>query len=88
MAVQDPKFEIFRITVDGVDKGGEYVLRFQNPDTLKWYNTGTISVTASASTVKSRVNSYFWSKYRGRVSVNRTMYLANGTETTSSTNAT
>jgi len=87
IGVADPKFETFRITVTNVDLTGFYIVSFQNPSNLEWWNSGQIQVDASASNVRSNIRGYFTSKYGSDVSVNRTMYLANGTETTSTTNA-
>jgi hypothetical protein len=83
----DSKFETFRITVNLFDTNGFYIISFQNPSDLEWWNSGQIQVDASASNVRSNIRGYFTSKYGSDVAVNRTMYFANGTETTSSTDA-
>ena len=42
--VNDSKFETFKITIDDVQKGGTYVLRYQNPDNLEWTNSEQVTV--------------------------------------------
>lgn len=39
LGTEDLKRETFRVTIDNVDKGGTFVLRFQNPDDLSWTNS-------------------------------------------------
>ena len=79
---------MFRITVDGVNLGGEYLVRFQDPDDLSWYNSDLMPVDASSDKMRREIYRYFYRKYRSNVSVNKTMYDVNGTETTSSSTAT
>jgi len=86
--VKDPKFDTTRITVTNPSKGGTYFLSFQDPGDLKYTLSEEISVTASASSFKQKVKGYYWSKYRSNIHVNMTMYMANGTNTTNSTEAT
>lgn len=88
IGVNDSKHEVFRITVDGVNLGGTYLLRFQDPDDLSWTNSNEMAVYSSKSTMRSSIKGFFWSKYRTDIEVNLTMYDVNGTETTSSSNAT
>ena len=38
----DPKFETFRITVTNVDLTGFYIVSFQNPSDLEWWNSEQI----------------------------------------------
>jgi hypothetical protein len=47
-----------------------------------------MSVDASSGTVSRAIDGYFWSKWRSHISVNKTQYDSNGTETTSSENTT
>lgn len=47
-----------------------------------------MDVTCSVGQMRRAVVGYFWSKYRTNVAVNRTWYDANGTETSSSSDAT
>ena len=87
IGVGNATHEVFRITVDGVNSGGTYILRFQDPEDLKWTNSAEISVDASSGTLRGAINSFFSSKYGSNVAVNRTRYDENGTETTSSSDA-
>jgi hypothetical protein len=47
-----------------------------------------VAADASASTMKNAVKSYYSDNFGSGISVNKTMYDINGTETTNSTNAT
>jgi len=73
VAVKDPKFEQTRVTVTNIDLGGTYYLSFQNPSDLQYTVSGEISVTASASSFRSKVKSYYWDNFRTDITVARTM---------------
>ena len=60
----------------------------QNPTDLTQHVSTEIPADASASQVYYAIRGYYWTFYRTGISVNKTMYDINGTETTNSTNAT
>jgi hypothetical protein len=88
LGVNDSQHEIFRITVNDVQQGGTYILRFQDPDDLSWYNSAEIAAYSGSGTIRSAIYGYFNSKWGSDISVNWTRYDSNATETESSSNTT
>ena len=62
-------------------------MNFQEPKNLNTRVEGPINVGASASSLRNAIRGFYWRYYRSDISVNRTMYMANGTNTTNVTEA-
>ena len=55
---------------------------------MKFVPSEEIPADASASQMRNAVKSYYYSKFRSDITVNKTMYDVNGISTTNSTAAT
>jgi hypothetical protein len=82
------QFEVSRITVDNVESAGNYKINFQDPSDMKYVKSESVSANATASEMKNAVKAYYSNKFGSDIIVNKTMYLANGTNTTNQTAAT
>lgn len=82
---QEQVFERTQIEVDGVD-AGQFKVVFMHPTTLKPNATKNyISMNATASELKSAVKDYYQFVVNCDIDVTRTMFNADGNETTNAT---
>lgn len=79
-------FEVSKVTVDNVGTG-TYKINFQSPN-MTYVPSNSINSNSTAAEMRSAVYNYYASLFGSDVTVNRTMYLANGTNTTNATAAT
>lgn len=59
-------------------EGGRYVLSFQNPTTLAFRASSSISVDATEKDMKNAVESYYTSTFAAHVDITRKSYDADG----------
>jgi len=83
-------YESSRITVNNVENVGNYKINIQNPKDMKYWKSTDIPANATASQVRNAIKGYYSSRstFGSDITVNKTMYLANGTSTTNETAAT
>jgi hypothetical protein len=80
-------YEASRITINNVESEGNYKINIQNPKTMKYFKSTSIPANATAEQVRDAVRSFYSDNYGSDITVNKTMYLADGTNTTNQTAA-
>jgi hypothetical protein len=81
--------DTMRITIDNAgDTTKEYILTLKDPTSGKMTTSDPITVGCSAGSLRSRIVNHYYTYLGSNIIVDRFMYLANGTETTSKSDAT
>lgn len=78
----DQKFEETSLKITERDASKKmYILRYQNPNTMEWWNTKQISTRASANDFKKKVEGWYKDTYNTYISVDLKHYDIDGFET-------
>jgi hypothetical protein len=77
-------FETTKFTVTNLDSTGGYILIYTKPNDMSQHASNIIAADASANEFKSAIDGYYSGYFGSGITVNKTMFDINGTETTNS----
>lgn len=72
-------YELTKVTIDNPDEG-EYIINFQNPNDLQYYQSSKIKANAGDWEFRNAIKSYYQNNFGSKITVTREIYGTDGIE--------